>query len=92
MSENCDKHALLSLLRLLASSLWWLVDRGELEDGVAQQCRPPMKKVVVGRRNSLAVLTGSRTVVHGAGDVDTPGSFSHALVLGAELLTFPLFS
>ena len=35
--------------------------------------------LVAGRRNGLAVLAGPRTVAHRAGDVDIPGSCSHAL-------------
>ena len=61
-------------------------DCGELEDPVARQCRLPMEKVVAGRRNGLAVLARSRTVVHGTRDVNTLGSSSCALALGDELL------
>ena len=61
-------------------------NHGELEYPVAGQCRPPMEKVVAGQWKGLAMLAGSRTVVHGTWDVDTPGSSSHALPLGAELL------
>ena len=63
-----------------------MFDRGELEDPVAQQCHLPIEKVVAGRRNGLAVLTGSRSVAHGAGDLNTLGSCFRALVLGTEPL------
>ena len=63
----------------------WL-DCGELGDPVAWQCHQPMEKVVAGRRNGLAVLASSRTVVHGVGNVNTPGSSSRALALGTKLL------
>ena len=42
--------------------------------------------LVAGWRSGLAVLAGPRTVAHGAGDVDIPGSSSHGLALGDELL------
>ena len=32
----------------------WSLDRGEDEDPVARQCRPPVEKVVAGRRNRLS--------------------------------------
>ena len=41
---------------------------------------------VAGLWKGLAVLAGPRTVAHGAGDVDIPGSSSRAFVLGVELL------
>ena len=42
--------------------------------------------LVAGQLNGLAVLAGPRTVAHGAGDVDIPGSSSRALTLGVKLL------
>ena len=42
--------------------------------------------LVAGRRNGLAVLMCPRTVVHGAGDIDVPGSSSRASAMDVKLL------